>query len=362
MKVAVIGTGLIGGSVGLALKSRLGIEVTAFDRDSKAAAEAVDRGAADRAATSIADAVEDAGVVFIATPVGAITEAVQEAAPAMPAGGIVTDVGSTKSRVVLDCEAILAGRGRFLGGHPMAGSEDEGIAAARADLFDGAWWILTPTDTSDPDAYQQLHSILTGVGAKVMALTPVAHDELLALISHLPQLIATSLMNAAAERGREHGGLLALAAGGFRDVTRVAASNPQIWLDICRENSHAIAAVLQGFADRLLRLRDIVAGGDAEALQAELLSARAARRALPGKGEAGDLHDVLIRIPDRPGVLSEVTTLVGNLGVNIEDLQITHASEGGGGQLRLAVAGEEAAERVAQALRRASFDAKSVLL
>jgi len=362
MKVAIIGTGLIGGSVGLALKARSDAEVVAFDRDLSVAARAVERGAADRAAPSIKQAVADAQFVFIATPVSAIAEAVGEAGGALTGGAIITDVGSTKARVVVEVEGLLPRGLTFIGGHPMAGTEQEGIEAASPDLFEGAWWILTPTESADPDTYRKLHTLLTTLGARIMALKPAEHDELMAVVSHVPQLTATALMNMAAERGEDHAGLLALAAGGFRDVTRVAASNPDIWLDICRENRDAIAVALEAFANRLLEVRDLVKRDDQSGLLEAFLRAREARRKLPGKPLESAPFEVTMPVPDEPGVLAKVTTSIGNLGINIEDLQITHSSEGGRGVLRLTIAGEADAGRVAQALRTQGFDAVSMEL
>lgn len=364
VKVALLGTGLIGGSIGLALRRVLDVDsIVAYDRDPAIAARAVERGAADAAAPSPAGAVASADFVFIAAPVGAIATLAGRAAPGLGAGTLVTDVGSTKSRVVREVEPIIAASGAsFIGGHPMAGTEDEGIEAASGALFEGAWWILTPTPRVDPSSYGRLHGLLAALGAHVLAVDPDQHDELLAIISHLPHLTAATLMNLALERGREHAGLLALAAGGFRDVTRVAASNPEIWLDICEENRAAISAILEEFAGRLLNLKGLVEAGDRGALNDLLLEARTGRRNLPGKRVSGELYEVLIPVPDRPGVLAEVTTLVGNLGINIEDLEITHGEEGGRGVLRLIVLGADEAHRVAGSLSQSGFEPRLISL
>jgi prephenate dehydrogenase len=195
-----------------------------------------------------------------------------------------------------------------------------------------------------------------------MALDPARHDELMALISHLPHLTATVLMNLAAERGREHAGLLALAAGGFRDVTRVAASNPEIWLDICRENHEAIAEIIETFADRLLEIRDLVKQGTGADLRSLFLSARESRRNLPGKPLEGDLVEIHVPVPDRPGVLAEVTTLVGDLGINIENLEISHSAEGGRGVLHLSVLGVDKAKSIVTALQSKGYEPRSTSL
>lgn len=355
----MLGTGLIGGSLGLALGRLPEVEVVVYDADPSVRERAVERGAGRRAASSAAEAVGGADVVFVATPVGSIPEVIAAARAALKPGAILTDVGSTKSRVVLEVEALELEGATFIGGHPMAGTEEEGIGAADAGLFDGCWWILTPTERVDAGAYRSLHSLIGRLGAQVMALDPAKHDELLAVVSHLPHLTAATLMNLAAERGEEHASLLSLAAGGFRDVTRVAASNPDIWLDICEENASAIVDVLRGFARRLEELGDLVEQSDREGLRARFLSARAARRGLPGRRAGGELVEILVPVPDRPGVLSEVTTTVGDLGVNIEDLQITHAEEGGRGVLRLLIPGVEDAHRVQEVLSRKGYDPRS---
>jgi prephenate dehydrogenase len=359
VRVALLGTGLIGGSLGLALKRVPGVsEVVAFDIDPSVRAAAVRLGAADREANTPADAVRDADFVFVATPVGKIASIIAEARQGLTSGVVVTDVGSTKSRVVLEVGELGVDGATFIGGHPMAGTEEEGIQAAQASLFEGCWWILTPTARVDASAYQALHSIITRLGAHVMALEPGEHDDLLAVISHLPHLTAATLMNLAAERGEEHAGLLSLAAGGFRDVTRVAASNPEIWVDICAENAGAIAGVLREFAGRLEHLGGLVESGAREELRERFLAARTARRDLPGRRAGGDSVEVLIPVPDRPGVLAEVTTSVGNLGINIEDLQITHSEEGGRGTLRLIISGVDDAHRVQEALSAKGYDVR----
>lgn len=365
MRVAIIGMGLIGGSLGLALKRSPEVErVTGYDRDPEVARRALERGAADAIAGSPAHAVNGAGLVFLATPLGAIPSAALECFPGLSEDVILTDVGSTKSRVVLEVERLLATKPgmTFIGGHPMAGSEHEGIDAARGDLFVGAWWVLTPGDAVDPTNYRSLHKILSGIGARVMALEARRHDELMAVISHIPQLTATALMNLASEKGREHGGLLALAAGGFRDVTRVAASNPDLWVEICLENREAIAAELVEFSGRLLTLEKYLRDGDIEGVRRELLAAREARRTLGKKPIQGDLFEIQLEIPDRPGVLAEVTRLIGEQGVNIEDIAISHSSEGGRGTLRVCILGEDESGKIESLLVTQGFVTQRIQL
>ena len=230
-RAAVIGTGLIGGSIGMRLRA-MGWHVTGHDRDPDRAARALALGALDGVGHN-----PDATVTFVATPVLAIAA---EARRALGAGaGLVTDVGGVKASVV---DAVADSR--FVGGHPMAGSEQEGVDGADAALFEGATWVLTPTDGTDAAAYAQVRQIVGTLGAEVVTLPPERHDELVAVVSHVPHLAAATLMRLADERSEEHRALLRLAAGGFRDMTRIASGHPGIWPDICSDNRTAIVAVL----------------------------------------------------------------------------------------------------------------------
>jgi prephenate dehydrogenase len=362
--VAVIGTGLVGASLGLAFAALARVEeVVGWDRAADELAIAVRRGAVDRAAADLADAVRGADVVVLAVPVSAVPSTAAAVGPLLPAGAILTDVASVKGRVVGALQAAVRPGVHVIGGHPMAGSHETGAAHASAELFVGATYLLTPTTHTDPDAYRTLHGLVADIGARVIAVDPDRHDLLVAVVSHLPQLAATTLMNLAAERARDEGaGLLLLAAGGFRDATRVAASNPDLWLDICAENRAAIVAVLDDYRERIGALRSVLAMSDEVGLRRALADARSARRDLPGKETAtGALVELQLPIPDRPGVLSEVTTTVGAVGVNIEDLGIEHAPEGGRGRLRLAIIGPANAARARTALEARGYEVMEVV-
>lgn len=317
-RAGLVGTGLIGGSIGLALRAQ-GWHVTGRDDDPTRAQAALERGALDAVG-------EDAGaeVTFVATPVGAVAGV---ARPLLAGGGVVTDVGSVKAPIVAAVD-----HERFVGGHPMAGSEQEGIAGADPSLFSGAVWVLTPVAGTDAAAHSLVRSIVSSFGAEVVELPPERHDSLVAVVSHVPHLTAATLMGIAAERAEEHGALLRLAAGGFRDMTRVAAGHPGIWPDICTDNREAIVEVLGRLEASLAQVREQVAAGDRAGLLTGLERARVARLNLPGKvTAAGALAEVRIPVPDRPGVLAEITTLATELGVNIYDVEIAHSSEGEAG-------------------------------
>ena len=319
----VVGTGLIGGSVALALREQ-GWVVAGVDQDPSRSARALELGVVDRVG-----AEPGADLTFVAVPVGASVPLIRSA---LEAGGVVTDVGSVKASVVAGIDDP-----RFVGGHPMAGSEALGVEGARADLFDGATWVLTPTISTDPGAHALVHAVVRSFGAEVVTLDPAEHDHLVATVSHVPHLTAATLMSLAAGRAEEHAVLLRLAAGGFRDMTRIAAGDPAIWLDICSDNAPAIVDVLDELVAGLTEMRRVVAEGDRTALDATLRVAQAARRNLPDHRPAEELAEVRVAIPDRPGELAAATTLASELGVNVHDIEVAHVAGEGRGQLILVV-------------------------
>jgi len=270
-RALVVGTGLIGGSLGLALRQR-GWHVSGLDADAGRATAALAAGALDEIGEGLA-----AEVVFLATPVAIAAEIGQAvlADRRRPADVVVSDVGGVKTPIT-----TALSDPRFVGGHPMAGSEQIGIDGAEADLFVGATWVLTPTATTDPGAYSRLSAVVASLGADVVALSPADHDRMVAVVSHVPHLVAATLMNAAATGAETDALLLRLAAGGFRDMTRVAAGHPGIWPDICSDNSTAIVAALDQLLGDLGTMRDRVATRDRAELFDVLERAARARRCL----------------------------------------------------------------------------------
>ena len=292
-----------------------------------------------------------ATVAFVATPVAVIAAEVNALLLADESGElVVTDVGGVKAPIVSEIS-----HPRFVGGHPMAGSEQEGPDGADPELFAGATWVLTPTASTDPAAFSTIQSVIVSFGADLVALAPDRHDDLVAVVSHVPHLTAATLMGLAAESTDTHTALLRLAAGGFRDMTRIAAGSPAIWPDICRENAPAILPVLDDLIARLNEVRRIVAENDRLSLVALLDHAQLARRNLPPRASRpSSVTELHVVIPDRPGVLAQVTTIAGELGVNIEDLEMFHSQIRPRGVLILTVAAD-AADRVRRALDEHGF-------
>jgi prephenate dehydrogenase len=327
-RAQVWGTGLIGGSIALALRQREWT-VTGFDPNPETEQRALELGALD------AHGVDpDAAIAFVAAPVSQIALGARTFRAQNPSA-VITDVGSVKAPIV----AALNDH-RFVGGHPMAGSEQEGVDGADPGLFEGATWVLTPTEATDPQGFMLVREVISSFGAQVLALPPERHDELVAVVSHVPHLAAASLMRLASEQALEHGALLRLAAGGFRDMTRIAAGHPGIWPDICAENRTAIVEALNRLLHELESVRDVVDAADRDGLLSVLEQARNARVNLPARAVAADnLVEVRVPVPDRPGVIAEVTTLAGELAVNIYDLEIAHSAEGDRGVLVMVVDG-----------------------
>jgi prephenate dehydrogenase len=311
----VIGLGLIGGSIAVALRER-GWYVTGTDDRADTTDAAVERDVVDAAGID-----PDAEITFVAVPVLRGAEVVTRALE--QTNGVVTDVGSVKTPI---CAAIT--NPRFVGGHPMAGSERDGLDGADPNLFESAIWVLTPDGDADDLVFAQITGIISELGAEVVAITPERHDEVVAVVSHVPHLTAASLMGLAADRSIEHAALLRLAAGGFRDMTRIASGRADIWLDICDENRTAIVGALTHLIDELSEVRVAVELGDRDGLHERLDRARVARANLPSRVvHPQNLAEVRIPIPDRTGSAAELFTLAGELSVNIANFEVVHVAE-----------------------------------
>src|SRR6266545_2194973 len=333
---------------------RAGVElVTGFDPDAGALDVAAEKGAIDRAAPSLVEALADAELAIVAAPVTQLAVQVAEALSVSPERCTVTDVGSTKAAA---CAA--AGHStRFIGGHPVCGSEARGPENASAELFRGATWFLTPLAGTDAERYRLVHGFVSDLGATPVAIDPETHDRLVALTSHLPHALANMLVNqAGGTRIERHDPLLA-AGGSLRDMTRVAGANPRIWVDIFLENVEAITETLGEHRRRLEQLESALAAGDAGFLARWIGEAAGNRRRMleVAYPDPSTLHQLRVHVPDRPGVLAAITQALGAERINIEDFELKHASPERGGVLHVLVAGEREAERAAALLEEQGY-------
>lgn len=333
-RIAVVGFGLVGASFAAAVRAAYpDTRVLAVDIDERTLAEAVERGWATDGALPDDPAFErfvgdGCDLVVLATPVGAAERYFEDLAR-WDYRGIVTDTASTKARITALAERVLPHPENFVPGHPMAGSEVNGIEGARPDLFKGAHWILCPDADTPAEHFPRLHELVTSIGARVIALPCEDHDEAVAVVSHVPHIMASSLVQLASRHADDQQALMRLAAGGFKDSTRIAAGSPELWCGIAFDNKDALSDGLDEIRGIIGAFADALASDDRAALTALLADAAAARRALPVAWVPSTERLLEVRIPmeDRPGVVAEVTTVTSSVGCNIQSIEIDHVTE-----------------------------------
>src|ERR671934_269402 len=345
-RLAIVGTGLIGASIGLAARGAGVDEVRGWDVDDEALNVAAERGAVERA-RSLAEAVTDAELAVVAAPVASLPTEVAAVLEASGNATTVTDVGSTKGAITSTVTDA-----RFIGGHPVCGSEARGPAHATGELFRGATWFLTPVAATEPNRYRTLHGFVAALGAVPVAVDPQAHDRLVALTSHLPHALANLLLNQAGTSRIEGHDPLAAAGGSLRDMTRVAGANPRIWVDIFLDNADALGTALAEHRRRVEQLEQALAAGDAGFLARWIAEASGNRRRMVtgAYDSPGALQRLRVHVPDRPGVLAGITQALGAARINIEDFELHHMSRERGGTFTLLVSGEDDAARASDLL------------
>ncbi len=341
-RLAIVGTGLIGASIGLDARAS-GAVVTGWDPDPDALSRAVERGAVEPAA-SLAEAVEDVELAVVAAPVSVLAAQVAAVLAVTAEETTVTDTGSTKTHVV----AAAGGSSRFVGGHPIAGKEVHGAAHASPGLFEGATWFLTPTTVTSPERYALVHGFVGELGAFPHAIEPGAHDELVALTSHVPHVLANVVVNQAGATRVEGHEPLANAGGSLRDMTRIAGANPGMWIDVFLDNADAVRIGLAEHRRLIEEVEAALARRDGEFIEAWIGEAAANRRRMldVAYGDAGTLQRVQVHVADRPNVLAEILQAFGAARIDIRDFELDHVSPEQGGTLTLVVSGADDAARI----------------
>ena len=353
MKIAVLGVGLIGGSIGLGARARLDAGVAGFDPDRELLNRATELGAIDSAHDSVASAVQGAELVFCAAPVLALPGLAAEALEAAGEDCAVTDVGSVKRDVIRS----LGSEGRFIGGHPLAGAETSGVESARADLFEGARWYLTPTPQASGVHFDRVQRAIADLGARPQAIEAETHDRLMASISHLPHVMANVLVTQAATALSEEAEHLPEVGPSFRDATRVAGANPAVWADIFAGNREAVAAEIDAAIVRLAEAAELIRSGEREAVMGwHEQSGRHRRELIETEIAGGPLHELRVLVPNRPGIVAEIALELGREGVNIEDMALYPAADMTSGAISLYVAGDEETERAERLVRELGHD------
>jgi len=356
-KICIVGLGLIGGSMAMAIR-RLhpDVKLSAFDLDEPTRKLAKEREIVHQAFGEIDEAVAECDLIILAVPVDAIVSLLPQLTNVIKPNAIVTDVGSTKNRICQVGQAVLGDR--FVGGHPLAGGEHNGLEAADPFLFENALYALAPVGTST-EAVDRLKIFIDSLGAQTLILSPQDHDTILAHVSHLPQLVATALCDLVRDRATTNPLYRELAAGGFKDLTRVAASPYSMWKSVLRDNQALIDSALTAFQDRIqlmrYELRDQQLGGRFE-------QAGEFRRELPwrSKGLLKPLHRIALVLEDRPGALVEVLQVLAKHEINLKDLELRKTREGDGSTFHIYVESEEAAAQGANHLKQAGWEANQV--
>ena len=354
-RIAVVGTGLVGTSVALAAKRAGATTITGFDADASTLRDAAARGAFDTQADALADALSGAELVVVAVPVGAVVETTRAVLAAAEPDATVTDVASTKRAL-----AAAIDDPRYVPGHPVAGGETGGPARAAADLFDGATWFLTPSATTDAARLAGVERFVAALGARAVRQEAVEHDRLLALTSHLPHALANLLMARVAAAAAGDEAPLEHAGASLRDMTRIAGANPAVWIDIFVENGDLIADALAAYGTDLEAVEHALREGDRAFFERAIAAAAETRSRMLAhayRTEATQINRIRIRVPDRPGVLAQITQILGAAGINIEDFELRHVSPEYGGVLVILVNGSDPANRARALLRREGYSA-----
>lgn len=337
-RLAILGVGLIGGSIGLAARERGLAEVTGYVRNPNKAEDCLRLKAVDRIAVTIEEAVAEADIVICCASVGSLAEMAKTALDAAGPDCVVTDVGSTKQELV---EAV-GGDERFIGGHPLAGAETAGVANARADLYEGARWCLTPTETSSGVLYDRIQRLVIDLGARPMAIEASEHDRAIAVVSHLPHIFANQLATQGRPGTERLGGL----APSLRDATRVAGSNPAIWGEIFSTNHEAVVEAINLSISGLQQAAEVIGSADPERITTWQAAAAVERSALSGAETEGEAtHQLRVLVPNQPGVLAELALALGRAGVNITDMSLDPTPDMTSGAISIWVAGEAESDK-----------------
>lgn len=347
-EVAILGVGLIGGSLALSLKKNQDVHITGFDVVEDNLRMALSLGVLDRGTNQLAEAVAEADFIFLCAPVGKLQELISflRYTP-LKQGAVITDTGSTKVSV-MELSHGFAQRGvHFIGGHPMAGSHKSGVEASHDRLFENAYYVLTPADGTPLEVVESMKALLAPTKAKVVVMNAQKHDEVVGAISHFPHIIASALVNLVADCDDEARWYRNLAAGGFRDITRIASSNPRMWRDILLSNRPVMKQLAHDWRTVLDSVMDLIEKADGPGIEHFFASARKYRDGLPEKqkGAITPYFELYLDIPDEPGVIGKVTTLLGEHSISLTNIHILETREDILGVLRISFRSQEDVEQ-----------------
>ncbi len=356
--VAIFGVGLIGGSLALCWKGKPGLHVIGHSNNPASVDKYLKRNVVDAATTSMEEAARDADFIFLCVPVGCLEDYLSKLnAMRLKPGCIISDVGSTKRTVMDAASAMQWDQVYFIGGHPMAGKEQSGVEAASSHLFENAFYVLTSDDSTPVQEVERLEQLLTHTRAHIVKMAPSQHDDIVGAVSHLPHVIAVALVNQIAEYNTDNDHYERLAAGGFRDITRIASSDPIIWRDILLNNRSVVLRLLQDWKKRTDQFIDLLTKEDGDGIEAEFVNAGSFRDALPErrKGVIHSTYDVYVDVPDHPGVVGEIAGQLGSRQINLSNIHIMESRLDVPGVMRLSFREEEQLDRAVEVLKELGY-------
>ncbi|WP_102345782.1 prephenate dehydrogenase [Bacillus sp. Marseille-P3661] len=358
-KVFVVGLGLIGGSIALAIKRTQDVEVLGYDVNEERLRLAKTLQVIDEYTTDLKAGAENADLILISAPVQQTELIVEELANTkLKPSVIITDVGSTKKQIVEKARILLDNNITFIGGHPMAGSHKSGVSAARPHLFENAFYILTPTDQVPSEKLEELQAWLEGTKANFIVLSPSEHDEIVGAISHFPHIIAASLVHQVAIFDEKNSTVSRMAAGGFRDITRIASSSPVMWRDILLHNKDSLLQLFDNWQIEMDNIKKMIATLNSEEIYNYFQQAKQFRDGLPvkEKGAIPSFYDLYVDVPDYPGIISEVTGILAKEEISITNIRIIEAREDIMGVLRLSFRNDEDRKSAQSCLERYNYE------
>ncbi|MDF2924401.1 MAG: prephenate dehydrogenase [Paenibacillaceae bacterium] len=353
-KIAIFGVGLMGGSLALCFKGKPGLHVVGHSNSAASVEKYLKREVVDEATTSLAEAATGADFIFLCVPVGNLEQYLEQLHKLkLKEGCIITDVGSTKASVARYAAALDWGGACFIGGHPMAGSERSGVEAASSHLYENAFYVLTPEEGVCEEAYTRLADLLAYTKAQIVRVNSTQHDDIVGAISHLPHIIAVALVNQIAGYNKDDSLYESLAAGGFRDITRIASSEPAIWRDILLNNRQVVLRLLKDWGREMDRFARMLEGEDGEGIENAFGAAREFRNRLPErrKGVLISHYDVYVDVPDHPGIIGQIASLLGDQKVNLSNIQIIESRADVPGVLRLSFRNQSDQDRAVELLK-----------
>lgn len=353
-KIAICGVGLIGGSLAECFKQLPDTRVTGYVRTEEERERCLAHGVVDEATTSFNNAAADADFIFLCAPIDVIQSHLHRLSEmSLKEGCIITDVGSTKTSITKRAMELSYRGAHFIGGHPMAGSERSGVEAADEELFENAFYVLTPDKGVPRSDVKRLSELLSCTRAQIVEMAAELHDRIVGAISHLPHVIAVALVNQIADYNEETNLYRSLSAGGFRDITRIAASSPSVWKDILLSNREVLLDILQDWDKQLQLFIELLEQGDGHSIAEQFEKSRRFRNQIPDKkkGMIASLYDMYVDIPDHPGVIGEIATLLGKHHINLSNIQIMESRSEDPGVLRLSFRDRSAMDKAEKLLK-----------